>query len=199
MPGRLPRQGQLDHALNRFERGGEDVFRVYAYCAASNDQYGRTRYDLFEPDREANTLKITEKMENAKRINSLSRLSIAVTTGTNGTDNTVQFCIAAKPRLVDGKVDIPILRGPFSLDKSCYNDFESGDHDVYDISFDRIYDVEEISDFIIKRKSGTDLLRLDHIWVRAADENNGDQVCLADADLKNVGIGTGGFIFSMNQ
>ena len=30
-----------------------------------------TRYDLFEPDREANTLKITEKMENAKRINSL--------------------------------------------------------------------------------------------------------------------------------
>ena len=158
-----------------------------------------TRYDLFEPDREDNTLKITKKMENAKRINSLSRLSIAVTTGTNGTDNTVQFCIAAKPRLVDGKVDIPILRGPFSLDKSCYNDFESGDHDVYDISFDRIYDVEEISDFIIKRKSGTDLLRLDHIWVRAADENNGDQVCLADADLKNVGIGTGGFIFSMNQ
>ena len=35
-----------------------------------------TRYDLFEPDREANTLKITEKMENAKRINSLSRLSM---------------------------------------------------------------------------------------------------------------------------
>ena len=158
-----------------------------------------TRYDLSEPDREANTLKITEKMENAKRINSLSRLSIAVTTGSNGTDNTVQFCIAAKPRLVDGKMDIPILRGPFSLDKSCYNDFESGDHDVYDISFDRIYDLDEIGGFIIKRKSGTDLLRLDHIWVRAADENNGDQVCLADADLKNVGIGTGGFIFSMNR
>ena len=158
-----------------------------------------TRYHLFEPDREANALGITEKMENAKRINSLSRVSVAVTTGTNGTDNTVQFCIAARPRLVDGKVDVPILRGPFSLDKSCYNDFESGDHDVYDISFDRIYDLDEIGGFIIKRKSGSDLLRLNHIWVRAADENNGDQVCLADADLKNVVIGTNGFIFSMNR
>ena len=143
-------------------------------------------YELLPLDREVLTERITEKMENAKRINSLSKLSVRVETGSDGTDKSVQFEIVANG---GGST----LRGPISLDKNWYNDFESGDLDTYDISFDRIADVDQVGGFRIKKPSSSGDWRVNHIWVMA------DNICIGELKLDDVMIDSGGFFIPLNR
>lgn len=143
-------------------------------------------YELLPLDREVITERITEKMENAKRINSLSKLSVRVETGSDGTDKSVQFEIVANG---GGST----LRGPVSLDKNWYNDFESGDLDTYDISFDRIADVDQVGGFRIKKPSSSGDWRVNHIWVMA------DNICIGELKLDDVMIDSGGFFIPLNR
>ena len=143
-------------------------------------------YELLPLDREAVTERITEKMENAKRINSLSKLSVRVQTGSDGTDKSVQFEIVAN----GGGSS---LRGPISLDKNWYNDFESGDLDTYDISFDRIADMDQVGGFRIKKPSSRGDWRVNHIWVMA------DNICIGVLKLNDVKIESSGFFIPLNR
>ena len=143
-------------------------------------------YELLPLDREAVTERITEKMENAKRINSLSKLSVRVQTGSDGTDKSVQFEVV-------GTENSSTLRGPISLDKNWYNDFESGDLDTYDISFDRIADMDQVGGFRIKKPSSRGDWRVNHIWVMA------DNICIGVLKLNDVKIESSGFFIPLNR
>ena len=143
-------------------------------------------YELLPLDREEITERITEKMENAKRINSLSKLSVRVETGSDGTDKSVQFEIA-------GNGVGSTLRGPISLDKNWYNDFESGDLDTYDISFDRIADMDLVGGFRITKPSSSGDWRVKHIWVMA------DNICIGELKLDDVMIDSNGFFIPLNR
>ncbi|MBQ8355122.1 MAG: zinc dependent phospholipase C family protein [Oscillospiraceae bacterium] len=143
-------------------------------------------YELLPLDREAVTERITEKMENAKRINSLSKLSVRVQTGSDGTDKSVQFEIA-------GNGGGSTLRGPISLDKNWYNDFESGDLDTYDLSFTRIADMDLVGGFRIKKPSSSGDWRVKHIWVMA------DNICIGELKLNDVKIESSGFFIPLNR
>lgn len=151
---------------------------------------GGAGVDILPADREQYYDNILEKMENARRVNSLSKLTITVKTGSDGTDGDVSISI------LDRKGNT--LRGPRTLDKSWQNDFEKGDYDSYDWRFDTLSNLDDIMGFKIS-KSGGGSWKIGGLWVTVTDETTGDGITLASFENMNEQIGKSGIVFGMDH
>ena len=143
---------------------------------------GTVTVELLPLDREQITEHLTDLMENALRVNSLSKLQVTVETGNDGTDANVKFYVIDK----NGKT----LRGPIKLDKSCYNDFEQKDCDTYEISFDTISDIRTVRGFAINKEDNGGSWAVKRIQVTVADGTIADGVTIADQAYNNKKIGS---------
>ncbi len=116
---------------------------------------------------------LVEAYKNCTLVNSVFKLGVTITTGTemwSGTDNDVIISVHMK----DGRFIKRVL------DKSLYNDFENGDVDTYYLTLDKPVQLEEIECFGI-RKNGSDDWKVDCFMVFDADTDN----CLCRAFIND--------------
>ena len=91
---------------------------------------------------------LAKKIDDARRIESLSQLYVTIETGTDGTDGDVYFC-------VNGHTSS--MLASFRPDRGgSYNDFEQGDVDTYLMELPRVIDIDDVSGFSIYKKGGGD-------------------------------------------
>jgi hypothetical protein len=129
-------------------------------------------------DRSVTERTFREKKETSLRINNLHKLRITVTTGSDGTDDVVNFYVLGTNNTV--------LAGPFSLDRSdLYNDFEANSTDTYELTLPTSLDINRVSGFGICRASDSYSWKLQKVLVKADSDGLGYYITLGNRDFAN--------------
>lgn len=154
----------------------ETVLRLFTHqaelCNANRSM------NVLPLDRSVTEKTFREKKETSLRINNLHKLRITVTTGSDGTDDVVNFYVLGTNNTV--------LAGPFSLDRSdLYNDFEANSTDTYELTLPTSLDINRVSGFGICRASDSYSWKLQKVLVKADSDGLGYYITLGNRDFAN--------------